>query len=425
MAAGDSNGAGWSDGDYQQLAAELLADIYSADGDPNALAAYNWLMASGAPYLDLAASQGSTSSPGEQFNITPTLSPGAGGGSSGGGSSGGGSSGGGSSGGGSSGGGSSGGGSSGGGPVLSVGSGQQYATIAQAVAAAHSGDTIEVKAGTYTNDFPKLIAQNLTLEAVGGVVHMLATKPPPNGKGILDVGAPGVSVTISGFDFSGAAVPDGNGAGIRYEGGTLTLSGNSFEHNQDGLLAAADANGVISINHSTFTANGAGDGHTHNLYVNQIGTLSVANSRLTAAVVGHDIKSRANNTIVQNNTIADGPSGNSSYEIDLPNGGNAVITGNLLEKGPHASNPNFISDGEEGGIYSNTSLTVSNNTILNDNPSSSVVAVQMRQPLPPRSPGIPSGISRLRRCCMVPALSPIQPLSPRNLPGGGRLRLPP
>ncbi len=35
--------------------------------------------------------------------------------------------------------------------VLNVGAGQTYGTIAEAVAAASAGDTIDVHAGTYTN----------------------------------------------------------------------------------------------------------------------------------------------------------------------------------------------------------------------------------------------------------------------------------
>ena len=37
--------------------------------------------------------------------------------------------------------------------TLTVGAGQQYAHIADAVAAAQNGDIIAVQAGTYVNDF--------------------------------------------------------------------------------------------------------------------------------------------------------------------------------------------------------------------------------------------------------------------------------
>jgi glycosyltransferase involved in cell wall biosynthesis len=262
--------------------------------------------------------------------------------------------------------------------TLTVGPSGQFSTISAAVAAANSGDTIDVQAGTYTNDFPALIDKDLTLQGVGGMVNMVATVDPPNGKAILDVGAPGVTVTINDFAFSGAVVPDGNGAGIRYEGGNLILNDDYFHDNQDGLLSAPDLSGSITINHSEFDHNGTGDGKTHNLYVGEIGTLTVENSYFTDAVAGHEIKSRALNTIIENNRIQDGPGATSSYEIDLPNGGNALIENNVIEKDPSSGNPAMIAYGEEG-IYPtstvNSSLTLIDNTLLNELSSPSSTAI--------------------------------------------------
>ena len=137
--------------------------------------------------------------------------------------------------------------------ILTVRTGGQFTTIAAAVAAAQPDDTIDVQKGTYTNDFPPLIAKSLTLQAVGGMVNMVATQPPPNGTAILDVGAAGVTVSIDGFSFSGATVSSSNGTGIRYEGGILLLTNDYFHDNQDGLLAASDPAGSITINHTEFT----------------------------------------------------------------------------------------------------------------------------------------------------------------------------
>jgi hypothetical protein len=259
--------------------------------------------------------------------------------------------------------------------TLTVGTGGQYATIAAAVAASASGDTIDVNAGTYTNDFLN-ISHSLTLEAVGGAVALVATVQPPNGKAIIDAGGAGVNVAITGFDLSGATVPDGNGAGIRYEGGNLTLNSVNIHDNQDGLLAAADPNGSITIANSTFANNGAGDGRTHNIYVNPVGNLTVRDSTITGAVVGHEIKSRALSTTIVNNTIGDGTTGTASYEIDLPNGGVADIEGNHIQKGANAQNPIAISFGEEGGVYANSSLTVRGNTLVNDFTAHSTIAVK-------------------------------------------------
>ena len=118
--------------------------------------------------------------------------------------------------------------------TLTVGSGEQYATIAAAVAASSTGDTINVDAGTYTNDVLN-ISHSLSLQAVGGTVTLVGTAQPANGKGLIDEGGAGVHVEITGFDISGATVKDMNGAGIRYEGGTLALDNVSIHNNQNGI----------------------------------------------------------------------------------------------------------------------------------------------------------------------------------------------
>ncbi len=253
------------------------------------------------------------------------------------------------------------------GNVLTVGPGQQYSTIAAAAAAAQSGDTIDVQAGTYTNDFVGVYT-NVTLQAVGGVVTMVATTDPPNGKAIIDEGGQGVSVTINGFDISGAVVTDGNGAAIRYEGGNLTLNNDYFHNNQDGLLGAADTAGSITINNSEFAFNGTGDGRTHNLYVSDIANLTITNSYFHDANEGHEIKSRAENTTVTGSRIFDNNS-TASYSIDLPNGGNATIQNDVIQQGPRSDNPAIIAYGEEGSLHTGTSVTIANNTIVNDRTS--------------------------------------------------------
>jgi len=248
--------------------------------------------------------------------------------------------------------------------VLTVGSGSQFEfhTLHDAIAASHDGDVIQVQAGTYVNDFAT-ITTNITIEGVGGMAHLVATQSPPNGKAILTTDA---NVTIDHLEFSGAQVPDGNGAGIRYETGNLTITNSFFHDNQDGILGGNDLTASITINHSEFAHNGVGDGLTHNLYIGDVANLTIDNSYFHDAVVGHEIKSRAETTIVENSRIFDGANGTASYSIDLPNGGNAIINNNVIEQGPNSENPTIIAYGEEGSVHANSSLQVTNNTILND-----------------------------------------------------------
>ncbi|HJS85835.1 MAG TPA: hypothetical protein VJ779_10270, partial [Acetobacteraceae bacterium] len=111
---------------------------------------------------------------------------------------------------------------------------------------------------------------------------------------------------------------------------------------------------------------GAGDGYSHNVYINHVAQFTFENSVSTGAILGHDIKSRALNTAILDSTVSDGPTGTASYEIDLPNGGNVLIQGNTIDQGPNSQNPVIISYGEEGGVPAGSTLCVTGNTILNE-----------------------------------------------------------
>jgi len=259
--------------------------------------------------------------------------------------------------------------------ALTVGSGQQFTTIASAIAAANNGDTIQVQAGTYVDDFAT-ITKNIDLVGVGGMVHMLADQNIPNGKAILVTDA---NVTIDHFEFSGAQVADGNGAGIRQETGNLTITNSYFHNNQDGILSAPSANSNLSIDSSEFAYNGLGDGQTHDIYVGAIATFSLTNSYIHDANVGHEVKSRAATTTIENNRILSNSSSD-SYEIDLPNGGAAAISNNIIQKGANSQNSIMISYGEEGSLYSNLALSINNNTLVSQLTANPTVAFKNYTP---------------------------------------------
>ena len=152
-------------------------------------------------------------------------------------------------------------------------------TLQDAVNAAAPGDTINVQAGTYNNQFLD-IRKSLVLQAVNGKVVMTATQDAPNGKGIITEGGSGVDLTINGFEISGATVGDQNGAAIRYEGGNLSLTNVNIHNNQEGILAfplpGLEGTGTITIDHSEFAFNGDGSGSTHNLYIGDVAKLTYA-----------------------------------------------------------------------------------------------------------------------------------------------------
>ena len=99
----------------------------------------------------------------------------------------------------------------------------------------------------------------------------------------------------------------------------------------------------------------------------QIAVLDVEQSRFFDAHAGHSIKSRTARSWVMNRDIEDGRTALRSYQIDIPNGGNALLEGNKLEKGPHA--PNYatsIAIGEGGVRNPSESLLIKNNTLINN-----------------------------------------------------------
>ncbi|HTI78923.1 MAG TPA: right-handed parallel beta-helix repeat-containing protein [Acetobacteraceae bacterium] len=248
--------------------------------------------------------------------------------------------------------------------VLNVAVGQ---SIQAAINAANPGDTIDVAAGVYTDQFLS-IDKSLTLQAVDGEVQMVETRSPDDGKAMIT--EHGDNVVINGFEISGVTVPDRNGAAIRYEGGNLSLSNDYFHDNQDGILGAADPNGSITIDHSEFSHNGDGSGSTHNLYIGQIASFTLTNSYIHDAVVGHEVKSRAANNTITGNRIFDN-GGSASYSIDLPNGGNAQISNNVIEQGGATQNPFIVAYAEEGVAagYGN-SVALTGNTVVNDDTGS-------------------------------------------------------
>ena len=261
-----------------------------------------------------------------------------------------------------------------GGQVLRVGVGQPFTTVAAAIGASHDGDVIQINAGTYTNDFAT-IKHRITIEGVGGRVNMVATIAPPNSKGIFVVDN---DVTIKNLSFSGAAIPNalgGNGAGIRYEGGKMVLLNDAFIGNQNGVMGnpvIAGLTNTVTIDHCVFSGNGSGTGYTHNLYIGAVANLIATNSIFQNAVIGHEFKSRALVNDIENNVFSDGPTGSASYSIDLPNGGQALIKNNVIERGPMAQQANMIHFGGEGTPYAGSSLTVTGNSFVNDRTGATV-----------------------------------------------------
>jgi hypothetical protein len=252
--------------------------------------------------------------------------------------------------------------------TLSVGPGQQYATPCAAIAAASPGDTIQIDpSGNYAGDVCAWGTNNLHILGTGSTrVVIDANGNNSQGKGTWVInGADGT--IIENIEFKNAAVPDSNGAGIRIDGGSLTVRNCYFHDNQDGILAGASS-GSMLVEFSEFFHNGAGDGFSHNIYVGNYAKFIFRYNYSHGSVIGHLFKSRAAENDVYYNRLTDEATGTASYEIDIPNGGKSYIVGNLIEKGPNAQNSALVSYQEEGASSGNPDheLFIINNTMVND-----------------------------------------------------------
>jgi hypothetical protein len=266
-----------------------------------------------------------------------------------------------------------------------------FEQLSTAIADATSGDTIDVTAGTYgsATDMLPYINVSMTIQQDPASAGSVILDSAPTGqKGILTVENAGTSLTVNGLTFENATIADsagGNGAGIRDQSSgatTLTVENSFFLGNQDGILTDQNPFETIQVTNSIFENNGndggPGDpyhvkGREHALYVGADLSLTVSGSTFCGTIAGHDIKSRAQSTTVENSQIYDGapdialgcPAGSTSYGIDAPNGGKVVIDNNQIIQGAATENDAMVSYGEEGLTFADNSFLVSNTNFIN------------------------------------------------------------
>jgi hypothetical protein len=254
--------------------------------------------------------------------------------------------------------------------VLQVGPRRAVKTLAAAAARARDGTLVEVDAGDYVGDAATWPQHGLTLRAVGGRVRVIAAGAHAQGKGLFVT--TGRGQRIEGFDLIGCTVPDRNGAGIRVEAGSLTLVDCGFRDNENGLLTASDEAIELDIAGCEFGPIQPREGRTHNLYVGAIKRLAVTGSYFHHGLHGHLLKSRAALNHILYNRLSDEIGGRASYELEFPNGGVAVVMGNLVMQSSTTENPHVISFGAEGATWPEQALYLVNNTLVDQLPSGGI-----------------------------------------------------
>jgi len=236
-----------------------------------------------------------------------------------------------------------------------------------ALARAQDGDLIEVLPGTYKGQVGVIGQRRLTIRGMSPRPVFDADGRYADGKASWVVRDG--DITIENIEFRNNRVPDGNGAGIRFEKGKLLLRSCRFVDNENAVLTANAGDAELSIESSEFAqAPHRVGGLHHLLYVGRIGRFSVTGSRFHQGFEGHLIKSRARVSRIAYNLIYDGPGGEASYEVDLPNGGDAVVIGNIIGQSADTQNPVVVAYGAEGKAWEKNRLLLAHNTLVSDFP---------------------------------------------------------
>jgi hypothetical protein len=260
--------------------------------------------------------------------------------------------------------------------TIKVGPGKKYAKPSQAFQVARDGDVIEIDvAGSYGGDVATIRTNKLTVRGLGpGRARIAANGRNAGGKATWVVA--GNDVTVENIEFSGARVPDRNGAGLRPEGRNLTVRNCRFYDCENGILGGAGEMLIegCEFDHCGPVANPA----THSLYIGERCTrLTFRFNYSTYVLQGHLLKTRAKESWILYNRLTD-EEGTGSAVADFPNGGLVVMVGNILQKGPRAQNTRVIAYGMEGIKHARSELYVVNNTMVYENrrPASCFVRVE-------------------------------------------------
>ena len=236
-------------------------------------------------------------------------------------------------------------------------------SLIDALGQAQDGDTIAVLEGEYNGQVGVITQRRLTIRGIGKRPLLRAGGRIAEGKAILVVREG--EITIENLEFSGARAPDGNGAGVRFEKGKLLVKGCVFRDNEIGLLTANFGDAEMDIVDSEFGQAPHAEGSLpHLLYVGRIARFSVTGSRFHEGYEGHMIKTRAMRSRISYNMIYDGPGGQASYQIDMPNGGVAHLIGNVIGQNAQAQNRTVVAYGAEGQAWPDSALYMAHNTLL-------------------------------------------------------------
>jgi hypothetical protein len=239
-----------------------------------------------------------------------------------------------------------------------------YTTISDAVAAASSGEVIDVAAGTYDGGF--VIRTPLTIQGANRDTTIISGGASNHGTVVEVETNP---VTISGVTITGgtwSSTSGETGGGVVVGSGVLNLRNCEITRNQGndgagggGINSYATTNiHACRINNNT---SGGGAGQGGGIHVGGSGVVNMTNGTIegNTAAFGGGVDVDSGGSLTLQGTQVESNTG-SSQGGGLDNNGSLSVSGARISKN--------TSGGEGGGIIQNGSATLSN-SIVNRNQS--------------------------------------------------------
>ena len=263
--------------------------------------------------------------------------------------------------------------------TLEVGVSRTYSRIEDALLKARPGDVISVYPGDYQKTALLVKTPNVHLKAAAEKIMLDGMGFNYSGKGstpraIIQFEASASGCTLDGFILLNASNESFNGAGVRInQANNITVRNCVIQKNEMGIMS----NGSVQANTATnqlieeclISDNGTQKqaGYNHNLYLGGT-SVTVRNCEVARSVTGHNIKSRAHVTRVEQCNVHD----SANREFDLVDGeGNtdilnsdAYLVENRIVKSDNCSgNRNVIHFGKDGKSQHSGTLYLVRNRI--------------------------------------------------------------
>ena len=230
------------------------------------------------------------------------------------------------------------------GAFTNVTTGTNYTNLDTAILESSDGDTITILPGTYIQQL--IVYRSLTIKsAVVGqkAIFDTSTISTSGGYNVITLGgAAGKTVVLEDIEAFGSKFSDSFNAGFTWFSPqtTITLRRCRIHGCSNGVFTqAVVTDGSLTLEDCEIYDNGDGTVYKHQNYIGAIDNLTVRgcyiyNSATTYKNLeqqGHLLKSRARSGLIESNRLTMENPQYANRCIDIPNGGDYTIRGNLLE----------------------------------------------------------------------------------------------